>query len=59
MSIQIIKERPIRLTEGELHRLRAEYQQAYSFYSGTPPTFEEWVRDLQKLRVDRKDPNHD
>jgi hypothetical protein len=48
MSIRTIKERPIYLTQSELNQLRDEYKQAYLCYSGTPPTFEEWVRSKQK-----------
>lgn len=45
MTIHIIDESPdIYLTQSEYSRLIAEYQQTFMFYSGTPPTFESWVR---------------
>ena len=45
MSIKIIPDGPeITLTESEYARLQAEYNQAFMFYAGIPPTFEEWVR---------------
>jgi len=45
MTIQIIKQPPLRMTQTDLDRYRAEYQQTYMCYSGTPPAFEDWVRE--------------
>jgi hypothetical protein len=44
MSIEIIKQPPLRLTQSEFNRLMAEYRQAFLFYSGPPPAFEDWAR---------------
>lgn len=45
MTIHIIDESPdVYLTQSEYNRLLSEYQQAFMFYSGAPPTFESWVR---------------
>lgn len=46
MAIVIDKpEKDLHLTQDEYNRLLAEYQQAYMFYSGTPPTFETWAKN--------------
>jgi hypothetical protein len=45
MTIEIIKQEPVRMTAGEYHRLRHEYEMAHQFYSGQPPLFEDWVRE--------------
>lgn len=44
MTIRIIEEPEIRLTEGEYARLMEEYQRAMMFYAGPKITFEEFVR---------------
>lgn len=51
MAIKITDEGPdIALTQDEYNQLMAEYQQSYMFYSGTPPTFEHWVRMKRERR---------
>lgn len=45
MTIKIIPDGgEITLTESEYARLQQEYNQAFMFFAGTVPTFEEWVR---------------
>jgi len=44
MAIKIIDQPDIHMTASEHQRLLAEYQRAFSFYAGTPPAFEDWVR---------------
>ena len=45
MTIRIIEDGPeIAMTRSEHNRLMAEYAEAFMFYAGTPPTFEDWVR---------------
>ena len=51
MSIEIIKEAPIKLTAGEYHALRHQYDMAYMFYSGPIPTFEEYVRRVRSAAI--------
>lgn len=52
MAIKIIDEGPdIHLTASEHARLLDEYQKAFMFYAGTPPTFESWVRGRQQTTV--------
>ncbi len=36
------------LTQDEYNRLLAKYQQAFQFYSGTPPTFETWAKQQKE-----------
>lgn len=36
------------LTQNEYNRLLAKYQQAFQFYSGTPPTFETWAKQQKE-----------
>jgi len=43
MAIKIIPDPDVHLTESEYARLLDEYRQAFSFYAGTPPTFNAWV----------------
>lgn len=43
MGIHVIKTEDVHISASELRRLRAEYQQAFMMYAGTPPDFEEWV----------------
>lgn len=50
MAIRIIDENPgsdVYLTANDHARLQSEYQRAFMFYSGVPPTFESWVRGKQ------------
>jgi hypothetical protein len=51
MAIKIVDEQPgsgdVFLTANEHARLQAEYQKAFMFYAGVPPTFESWVRGKQ------------
>lgn len=44
MSIKIIEEPDVHVTEGELRRYRDEYRRSYMHYVGTPPTLEEFIR---------------
>ncbi len=44
MTIEIIKQPPVRVTESDLLRYSDEYQRAYMHYAGTPPTLEEYIR---------------
>lgn len=45
MTIKIVEDGPpITLTASQHARLRQEYSQCFQFYSGVPPTFEQWVR---------------
>lgn len=43
MSIKVIPDPDVYVTESDLARLQDEYRQAFSFYAGTPPTFNAWV----------------
>lgn len=53
MTIRIIADGPdITLTESEYARLQLEYEKAFMYYSGVPPTFEEWVRGQKKFVVE-------
>lgn len=54
MSIKIIEEPTIHLTRSECDRLLQEYRQAFLFYSGVPPSFEEWVRGRKESAAERK-----
>lgn len=49
MSIKIIKEPDLQLTEAELNRYRQEYQKAMMFRVGPYPTLEEWIRGRKKM----------
>ena len=44
MTIKIIEQPDVHVTESELARYIDEYQQAYMFFAGTPPTIEEFIR---------------
>ena len=44
MTIKIIKEPDLYLTEAEMNYYRQEYQRAFTHYAGNLPTFEEFVR---------------
>lgn len=55
MAIKIIEDGPdITLTRSEYNRLYAEYSKAFMLYAGTPPTFEEWVRERLEARATRR-----
>ncbi len=59
MAIKIIDAEPdIYLTQAEHDRLWNKYQNAFAFYSGTPPSFETWVkRQLKRSsNIYAKDP---
>ena len=47
-----VKETPhVTISASELRRLKAEYEQAFMMYAGTPPDFEEWaIARIQRLR---------
>jgi hypothetical protein len=50
MAIRIVDENPgsdVYLTANEHARLLGEYEKAFMFYAGVPPTFESWVRERQ------------
>lgn len=44
MAIKIIDQGDVRVTESELCKYRDEYRRAFSYYSGTPPTLEDFIR---------------
>lgn len=48
MSIKIIKQPDVHVTESEYQRYLAEYRQQYMFYSGTPPTLDDFIRARQR-----------
>ncbi len=51
MAIVIDKpEKDLHLSQDEYNRLLDEYERAYMFYSGTPPTFETWAARKQAER---------
>ncbi len=54
MAIKVIKTEDVHLTASELARYRYEYQQAFSFYSGPPPDFEEWVIAREREKKERR-----
>ena len=43
MTIHIIDEPDVYMTREEYTRLEHEYRQAFMFYAGPVPTFEQWV----------------
>ena len=54
MPIHITKTPDVHISASELRRLRAEYEQAFMFYAGTPPDFEEWaIARIQREREGR------
>lgn len=53
MSIKIIDQGDVHVTETELRRYRDEYRRAYSFYAGTPPTLEDFIRSRQMYERSR------
>lgn len=44
MSIHIIEDDPLFISANELARYQREYEQAYMFYAGIPPTIEEFIK---------------
>lgn len=58
MSIKIIHEPDVYLTADEVARYRREYEQAYSMYAGTPPTFESYCRMRKRQDADRPSREH-
>lgn len=54
MSIKIIKEPDVHVTEGELARYRAEYERVMSYYAGPPITLEEFIRGRKARDSARK-----
>ena len=56
MTIKIIKQPDVHVTESELARYQDEYQQAYMFFAGTPPTLEEFIRRTKTRRINMSKP---
>ena len=54
MTIKIIKEPDVEVTEGELRRYAADYERDHMFYAGPLPTLAEYIRS-RKAR--EKEPN--
>ena len=50
MTIKIVKEPDVTLTQSEYNRYMDEYRKAFMFYCGTPPTFNAWVAERLKKR---------
>lgn len=45
MTIEIVNDKPLRLTEFQYDEYYSEYKRIYGKdYRGTPPLFETWVR---------------
>ena len=54
MAIHVKKTPDIEVSASELRQLRDEYAQAFMFYAGTPPDFEEWaIARIQRERAVR------
>lgn len=54
MAIKISDEKPdVVVTESELRRYKDEYQKAFMFYAGTPPSLEEFIRRQRTPLKDR------
>jgi hypothetical protein len=51
MSIRIIEEPTIHLTEGALARYVHEYNRFMSYYAGPPITLEEYIRGRQNAQA--------
>jgi hypothetical protein len=51
VTVKVIPDPDVYLTESELARLQDEYRQAFSFYAGTPPTFNAWVAQKRGSRA--------
>jgi hypothetical protein len=52
MAIKVLDEPDVTVTATELARYRADYQQDFMFYSGTPPTLNEYI--YRRQQRDRK-----
>jgi hypothetical protein len=50
MTIEIIRETPIRLTQGEYERLQHQYQQETMYHAGPRISFETWLRERRTSR---------
>lgn len=48
MTIEIIEERPIRLTKGEYERLLHEFEESRRHYAGHHISFETWLREKRE-----------
>jgi hypothetical protein len=48
MAIHIVHEPDVQVTESELARYKEEYRKFCSYYAGTPPTLEEFIRQSQE-----------
>lgn len=51
MAIIIQDDPDVILTPSELARYQREYEQAYSMYAGTPPSFNSWVARKKKQQA--------
>lgn len=51
MTINIIKQPDVNVTESELRQYRADYERDHMFYAGTPPTLEEYIRRKQGAKT--------
>lgn len=51
MTIKIRPEPDVYVTASALAEYRREYQQAYKFYAGTPPTLNEYIAQRQRERT--------
>jgi hypothetical protein len=48
MSIKVIPEPDVYVTQDELERLRQEYAKAMAYYAGPVPSFETWVKNHKR-----------
>lgn len=48
MSIKVPPDADVYVTPSEYARYRELYQRAYMYYSGTPPTLNEFIRQQQE-----------
>jgi len=49
MAIKVTDSEPdVHVTADELRRYQDEYQKAFMFYAGTPPSLESYIRDKQR-----------
>ena len=49
MAIKVRDEPDVFVTASELARYKSEYQKAFMFYAGTPPTLNQFIADQQRL----------
>lgn len=56
MTIRIIKEQPVNVTEGDLQRYKSDYQRDHAFYAGPLPALEEYIRRRQQQDRYRDEP---